>query len=69
MADKTRKPVPAVRELAEQKLNRFLKENKILIGTGKPEIELTQSGSMIIHSPGIIAVYEDSLKKNDKLAN
>jgi len=54
-----RKPKIEVREPAQIKLNRFLKENGILIGTNKPIIDYTGAGAMIINAPTIIAVYEE----------
>jgi len=54
-----RKPKITEKEPAQIKLNRFLKENGILIGTNKPVIDYTGAGSIIINAPTIIAIYEE----------
>ena len=61
-----RKPVPSTRESAQIVLNKFLKENGILIGTNRPRIDFADSGAMIISPSTIIAVYEDETKPKGK---
>ena len=67
MAD--RKPQPSNREPAQIKLNNFLKENNILIGTQSSDISTTSNGSILIGSPKIIAVYGDEVKKTPNIIN
>lgn len=64
--DESRKPAPPDREPAQDKMNRFLKEEKIYIATKRPVVEFTNSGAMLIHSPSIVAVYEDEVKQIKK---
>ena len=59
MSEETsRKPVPQTKESAQIVLNRFLKENNILIGTQRPIVDFTENGQMIVNAPVIIAVYD-----------
>ena len=58
-----RKPTPPAKETAQEKLNRFLKESGILIGTDRPAIDFTNNGQIIISSPRVIAVYEKEVQK------
>ena len=70
MADEeSRKPVLPQREPAQNVLNKFLKEKKIMLGTKQPEIERTPKGAMIIAAPQIIAVYSDELVQKDQSVN
>jgi sRNA-binding carbon storage regulator CsrA len=66
MTDETRKPQPT-RESAQNVLNKFLKENNLMIGTDRPDIDVayTQKGQMVITitPPKIISVYNDELKQ------
>lgn len=58
-----RKPEPTpAREPAQEKLNNFLKENNILIGTDRPDLDFTGKGQLIVSAPKIIAVYTDEIK-------
>lgn len=65
MADEPqdRKPQPPTREPAQNVLNRFLKENNILIGaeSPNPDIVMSPKGQLIITlgAPKIIALYGD----------
>jgi len=61
-----RKPIPSTRESAQIVLNKFLKENGILIGTNRPRIDFTDSGAMIISPSTIIAIYEEDAKPKGK---
>lgn len=57
-----RKPQPTPqREPAQVLLNRFLEENGMLIGTDKPDIDLTPKGQIIIGTQRVIAVYRDEV--------
>jgi hypothetical protein len=58
----SRKPEPK-KPPAEQLLNKFLKENGILIGLDQPPISKTSDGMVVVGKPNIIAVYDDKNKK------
>ncbi len=61
----SRKPSIPEKESAQTVLNRFLKENGILLGTQSGKIETTNSGQIIISAPVVIAVYADDIKKQN----
>ena len=64
---KDRKPSdvpPESLEPAQSKLNRFLTENNILIGTERPQIDFTGNGQMIISAPKVFAVYKNQIAKD-----
>jgi len=64
-----RKPTPPAREPAQNKLNQFLKENNILIGTDRPDIDFTGKGQLIVSAPRIVAVYVDEVKIKEAETN
>lgn len=66
MAD-TRKPEAQVREPAQVVLNRFLKENNIVIGTQTPKIETTNSGQILISPPTVIAAYASDISNKETI--
>ena len=64
-----RKPQSQSKEPAQIVLNRFLKDNNILIGTKPSDISTTSNGSIVIGPPQVIAVYGDEVKKPNLTTN
>ena len=64
----TRKPTDPKTPVisAQDKLNRFLKESGIAIGTEKPVIDYTNKGQMIISAPLIFAAYINQIAKQSQ---
>ena len=48
---------------AKDLLNKFLKDNNILLGTDRPQIDYGSSGTIVIYPPRVIAVYNDEPRK------
>ena len=68
MPDRKPKP-PQSRPPAEILLNQFLKEKKLALGIGKPNISFTNDGQIIIGRPAILVVYQDQTADNQILKN
>jgi len=60
----SRKPSSEALEPAQNKLNRFLTENNILIGTDRAKVSFTDSGVILIDPPRVFAVYKNQIAKD-----
>jgi hypothetical protein len=57
-----RKPEPPSKPAnANDILNRFLKENNLVLGLSRPQVDYTNNGQIIIGRPNIIAVFAKDL--------